>query len=161
MLRHVVARTARRAASGLAPGLATGAARRASSLADVSLELYHDMANLTIEGVQEVYEDYSDATPDQQVEVECASDVLNVTVGAHGTFVLNKQAPNKQLWLSSPVSGPLRYDFCPESAAWLNSRDRHPLLPLLVADFEALVGDRLDFAPVEEALGEALAESRF
>jgi hypothetical protein len=54
--------------------------------------------------------------------------VLNVTVGGHGTFVLNKQAPNKQLWLSSPVSGPLRYDFCVDSARWLNSRDQHSML---------------------------------
>lgn len=28
-----------------------------------------------------------------------------------GTYVLNKQPPNKQIWLSSPVSGPKRYDW--------------------------------------------------
>jgi frataxin len=28
-----------------------------------------------------------------------------------GTYVINKQRPNKQIWLSSPVSGPKRYDF--------------------------------------------------
>ena len=27
------------------------------------------------------------------------------------TYVLNKQAPNKQLWLSSPFSGPQRYEY--------------------------------------------------
>ena len=26
-------------------------------------------------------------------------------------FVLNKQPPNKQIWLSSPISGPKRYDW--------------------------------------------------
>lgn len=30
---------------------------------------------------------------------------------AFGTYVINKQAPNKQIWLSSPVSGPKRYDY--------------------------------------------------
>ena len=29
----------------------------------------------------------------------------------HGTYVLNKQPHNKQIWLSSPISGPKRYDW--------------------------------------------------
>lgn len=29
----------------------------------------------------------------------------------HGTYVINKQPPNKQIWLSSPISGPKRYDY--------------------------------------------------
>jgi len=28
-----------------------------------------------------------------------------------GTYVLNKQPPNKQIWLSSPISGPKRFDW--------------------------------------------------
>ena len=31
--------------------------------------------------------------------------------GGLGTYVINKQSPNRQIWLSSPVSGPKRYDF--------------------------------------------------
>lgn len=80
--------------------------------------------------------------------------VLNVTIGEHGTFVLNKQAPNLQMWLSSPVSGPLRYDYVSEKAAWHNTRDQHELLALLASDFETLVGKRIDFSRVVEALRE-------
>jgi frataxin len=29
--------------------------------------------------------------------------------------VINKQPPNKQIWLSSPISGPKRYDFVIQS----------------------------------------------
>jgi frataxin len=32
-------------------------------------------------------------------------------MGSKGTYVLNKQPPNKQIWLSSPFSGPKRYDW--------------------------------------------------
>lgn len=28
-----------------------------------------------------------------------------------GVYVINKQPPNKQIWLSSPISGPRRYDW--------------------------------------------------
>jgi frataxin len=36
--------------------------------------------------------------------------VLEVT-SQQNTFVLNKQPPNKQIWLSSPISGPKRFDW--------------------------------------------------
>src|SRR2546421_5721184 len=35
-----------------------------------------------------------------------------------GDYVLNKQPPNKQIWISSPISGPKRYD-------WVISGDHH------------------------------------
>lgn len=37
--------------------------------------------------------------------------VLNVSFPTIGTYVINKQPPNKQIWLSSPISGPKRYDY--------------------------------------------------
>lgn len=40
------------------------------------------------------------------------SGVLTVRFGPEvGTYVINKQPPNKQIWLSSPKTGPKRYDF--------------------------------------------------
>jgi frataxin len=29
--------------------------------------------------------------------------VVTLRLGVHGTYVLNKQPPNRQIWLSSPV----------------------------------------------------------
>jgi frataxin len=37
--------------------------------------------------------------------------VLTIDFNEKGTYVLNKQPPNKQIWLSSPVSGPKRFDW--------------------------------------------------
>ena len=37
--------------------------------------------------------------------------MLNVSFPNVGTYVINKQPPNKQIWLSSPQSGPKRYDW--------------------------------------------------
>lgn len=37
---------------------------------------------------------------------------MTIRTEAKGTYVLNKQPPNKQIWLSSPHSGPKRYDWC-------------------------------------------------
>ena len=38
------------------------------------------------------------------------SGVLNLTLPPYGTYVLNKQPPNLQIWMSSPVSGPTRFE---------------------------------------------------
>ncbi|KAJ1549013.1 Mitochondrial chaperone Frataxin, partial [Cladochytrium tenue] len=37
------------------------------------------------------------------------SGVLTVKTGVGGTYVINKQPPNRQIWLSSPISGPRRF----------------------------------------------------
>jgi frataxin len=38
--------------------------------------------------------------------------VLSIEVPKlQGTYVINKQPPNRQIWLSSPISGPKRYDW--------------------------------------------------
>lgn len=37
--------------------------------------------------------------------------VLTLAFPPNGTYVINKQPPNKQIWLSSPLTGPKRYDY--------------------------------------------------
>ena len=37
--------------------------------------------------------------------------------------MINKQAPNRQIWVSSPFSGPLRYDYDAREKKWVYARD--------------------------------------
>lgn len=65
---------------------------------------------------------------------ESQAGVLTLTFPPHGTYVLNKQPPNKQIWLSSPVSGPKRYDYVrlPDGRLdWVYLRDGSLLTGLL------------------------------
>ncbi|KAJ6808284.1 frataxin, mitochondrial [Iris pallida] len=48
-----------------------------------------------------------------------------------GTYVINKQTPNRQVWLSSPVSGPSRFDWDVESKSWVYRRTKANLFRLL------------------------------
>jgi frataxin-like iron-binding protein CyaY len=45
-------------------------------------------------------------------------------MGPHGTWVINKQTPNQQLWWSSPTSGPRRFDLAADEsdAQWLPTK---------------------------------------
>eukprot|EP00798_Chlamydomonas_sp_ICE-L_P027383 gene27383-4687_t len=68
----------------------------------------------------------------------CQQGVLTLKLGSMGTFVLNKQVPNRQVWLSSPVSGPYRFD--PNTdGRWIYSRTGQDMLKQL----EKEIGDLL------------------
>jgi frataxin len=54
--------------------------------------------------------------------------------------VLNKQGPNQQIWWSSPISGPLRFDFDGASGEWVSSRTKLPLIPLLKEEMSEVLG---------------------
>ncbi|MCG8711236.1 hypothetical protein JHU04_004638 [Brenneria sp. 4F2] len=43
--------------------------------------------------------------------------------------MINKQPPNKQIWLASPISGPNRFDFY--NGEWVSLRDGTKLLEVL------------------------------
>ncbi|RLM00836.1 hypothetical protein CFD26_108761 [Aspergillus turcosus] len=56
----------------------------------------------------------------------CKAGVMNISLPGVGTYVLNKQPPNKQIWLSSPISGPKRYDWVVEGDQMHEKQDTRP-----------------------------------
>ncbi|KAI9931307.1 hypothetical protein ASPWEDRAFT_47485 [Aspergillus wentii DTO 134E9] len=60
------------------------------------------------------------------IEAEYSAGVMNVLVPGVGTYVLNKQPPNRQIWLSSPISGPKRYDWVVEGDQMHEKQDTRP-----------------------------------
>ncbi|KAK3343648.1 hypothetical protein B0T25DRAFT_614839 [Lasiosphaeria hispida] len=78
--------------------------------AEISDSEYHAVADEFMERLLNHLEELEDARDD--VDVEYSAGVLNIRFGPDiGTYVVNKQPPNKQIWLSSPKSGPKRYDY--------------------------------------------------
>ncbi|KAI5864376.1 hypothetical protein GGS23DRAFT_496867 [Durotheca rogersii] len=77
--------------------------------ADITLAQYHKLADLQIEHLLAKCEEISDTS--DVLDVEYSSGVMTITYQDGLTYVLNKQPPNKQIWLASPKSGPKRYDF--------------------------------------------------
>jgi len=71
--------------------------------------------------------------------------VLTVKFGEpHGTYVINRQTPNKQIWLSSPKSGPKRYDFM--NGQWIYKHDGKSLHELLDDEIPTIVKSQVCFA---------------
>nr|XP_057927378.1 frataxin, mitochondrial isoform X2 [Doryrhamphus excisus] len=73
---------------------------------ELSEAAYEKLADETLDSLADYFEDLMDEPfTGADFDVVFSSGVLTVNVGAdHGTYVINKQTPNKQIWLSSPTS---------------------------------------------------------
>ncbi|KAL2320534.1 hypothetical protein Fmac_029503 [Flemingia macrophylla] len=65
---------------------------------------FRRLVDSTMHSLQEKLEDYGDSVEVDGFDIDYGNDVLKVKLGDLVTYVLNKQTPNRQLWLSSPVS---------------------------------------------------------
>jgi len=77
-----------------------------------------------------------------------ADGVLTVKLAQFGIYVINKQTPNKQIWLSSPVSGPARYDMVSseeEVGCWVYKHTGETLHSLLDREIGEIVGEDAGF----------------
>jgi frataxin len=86
---------------------------------------YHTAADETLEDIQDAVEQALEDKGVPDFEVTFASGVLTMVFPPHGTWVLNKQTPNQQIWWSSPLSGPRRYEYDDEveEGGWVYTRD--------------------------------------
>ncbi|XP_055843870.1 frataxin homolog, mitochondrial [Episyrphus balteatus] len=83
-------------------------------------------------------------------DVTYGDGVLTVKLGEeHGTYVINRQSPNKQIWLSSPTSGPKRYDFVgphKDEGKWIYKHTGESLHELLQNEIKKIIKEEdIDF----------------
>ncbi|XP_073508711.1 frataxin, mitochondrial isoform X2 [Phyllobates terribilis] len=105
---------------------------------------YERLAADTLYSLAEFFEDLADQpfTP-SDYDVSFGNGVLTVKVGKNfGTYVINKQTPNRQIWLSSPTSGPKRYDWTGKS--WVYTHDGVSLHQLLEQELSVALNAKLD-----------------
>lgn len=107
---------------------------------DITVEKYHQLSDTTMDILLESLETILDEIGNPSYEVEYSSGVLTLNLGENGTYVINKQPPNKQIWLSSPLSGPKRYDYVPSKDGWYYSRDGQSIESLLDSELSKVLG---------------------
>jgi len=107
------------------------------------------LTNETLEGINdrfsEIIEDHEKLSGG---DTTLSDGVLTVKLAEFGTYVVNKQTPNKQIWLSSPVSGPARYDLVSSGeniGCWVYTHTGETLHSLLDKEIGELVGEETDF----------------
>ncbi|XP_031090710.1 uncharacterized protein LOC115995736 isoform X2 [Ipomoea triloba] len=64
---------------------------------------YHKLANTTIHDILDKLEEFGDLVDIDGYDVDYGNEVLTLKLGSFGTYVINKQTPNRQIWMSSPI----------------------------------------------------------
>ncbi|XP_068452354.1 frataxin, mitochondrial [Clinocottus analis] len=113
---------------------------------ELSEGAYDKLAEETLDALTEYFEDLTDETfTGSEYDVVYSSGVLTVKLGGdHGTYVINKQTPNRQIWLSSPTSGPKRYDWT--GARWVYTHDGASLHQLLSTELALVFNAHMDLS---------------
>lgn len=109
-------------------------------------EEFHKLSDEFLHNLQEKLEEYGDDLQIDGFDLDYASGVLTVKLGDVGTYVINKQSPNRQIWLSSPMSGPARFDWDRESQAWIYRRTKANLLTLMETELSNLLNTSVTLA---------------
>ena len=97
-------------------------------------------------------EDHDDL---DDVDINYSQGVMAIKLGPpHGTWVINKQTPNRQIWWSSPISGPMRYELSGDVdvqeaideqdpivlvSRWKNTKDGSDLLHRLRDELKSVI----------------------
>jgi len=72
------------------------------------------------------------------LEVDMENGMLTIEAASGGQYIVNKHAPNRQIWLSSPASGASHYNYDTAKKAWIDSRDGESLTVKLAAELSTL-----------------------
>ena len=79
------------------------------------------------------------------LDVELVEGVLTVETESGGKFLVNKHGPNRQIWLSSPVSGAWHFAWSEMHQGWISTRGGERLEELLGRELSEAAGEAIRF----------------
>jgi iron-sulfur cluster assembly protein CyaY len=64
------------------------------------------------------------------LEADLRDGILTIDLESGGHYVVNKHAPNREIWVSSPASGAWHFAFDESGGQWLDTRARGQARPM-------------------------------
>lgn len=80
------------------------------------------------------------------VDVELRGGILTLELEDGRQYVINKHMPNRQIWLSSPVSGAAHFVHDGPAGVWRSTRGEAQLHALLAAELTDLTGCNIELS---------------
>lgn len=77
------------------------------------------------------------------VDVELRGGILTLELADGRQYVINKHSPNRQIWLSSPISGAAHFVRDPAAGVWRSTRSDAQLHLLLADELAAVTGRKI------------------
>lgn len=95
----------------------------------------------------EVLERLADAVDEalgDEIDADLHGGILTLVLSGGGQYIINKHAPNREIWMSSPVSGATHFGY--DGGRWVSTRDPAQVLePMLAAELKAKYGVEVEF----------------
>eukprot|EP00760_Papus_ankaliazontas_P006047 PhM_4_TR12869/c0_g1_i1/m.29013/K19054/FXN; frataxin len=130
--------------SSFANGRAT-MQRRMYCMSGFTNKDYNTKADATLEMLSDHASDWENNYPDIVTDVAFSSGVLEIETTNAGKWVLNKQAPKLQIWLSSPKSGPSHYSHDDKTDTWVCDKTEQNMLHVLEKEFTEVLQKPVKF----------------
>ena len=89
--------------------------------------------------LQRLMDNIEDALGDD-MDVDMQGGILTLELDSGGQYVINKHAPNKQIWVSSPKSGATHSDYDGDRDTWVSARGGDDLVVTLASELKSLTG---------------------
>lgn len=97
----------------------------------ISESEFNKLADITISQIAEALE------INEELEVDYIAGILTVTLENGQQYVINKHAPTRQIWLSSPKSGAWHFLF-KSLNSWVSTNKNQDLLELVSKELNAV-----------------------
>lgn len=95
--------------------------------------------DLAAETLDRLFDALDDALGDV-LDVDLEGPMLTIEFDDGRQYVINKHAPSREIWVSSPVSGAAHYRFEAEAGAWVSTRDGAVMMESLAAELARVTG---------------------
>jgi frataxin len=79
-----------------------------------------------------------------EADVELRGGILTLELEDGRQYVINKHMPNRQIWLSSPISGAAHFAHDAQAGVWRSTRSDAQLHALLAAELSQLTGRKIE-----------------
>lgn len=103
---------------------------------------FHTLADQTLAKLLNTIE----AALGDDIAVDLRGGILTIELDDGRQYVINKHAPTRQIWLSSPVSGAAHFAHDATTGAWRSTRGGAVLTDILASELAAATGATIDFA---------------
>ena len=74
------------------------------------------------------------------LDVDMDNGMLTIKAESGAQYIINKHGPNRQIWVSSPLSGASHYAFDETRGGWTDTRDGESLPARLAGELSQLAG---------------------
>jgi frataxin len=104
-------------------------------------EIYETIAektlNILLERIDDVLGD--------EFDVDLNGGILNIELENGAQYVINKNAPNYEIWMSSPLSGASHYYLEDDLKTWVDTRSGHKFFDKLAQELAQSSGRTFTF----------------